>query len=285
MGKNDEVKKNIESLLFDDPSKTSLDIYNYIREHRRLFYNEYGNFIKQFEDFFNDMNDLVVLLNYVPKEGWSENKAIQYIIFPETMKTLHRAFEDVIDGYYDESMMLNRCVYETFIRIVFISCHPDEAKAAFVKPQKGELAFNVSNFPNDTLKLDWRFLYSIMSAIQHSKKHRVLTEITSRQANPNQIVRLLYESDRKVGMPMCVNIIMFNLACLFHALISIFSNDLDGSEKTKDKKSRWLDVDKALLMILEANPKPGFASLAVDIKKIGRIIRTANEGKDWKAEI
>lgn len=278
MCKQEETKKFIESLLLVGPSKTSLDIYKYIQNHKLLLYKEFGNFIKQFEDFFNDMNELIALLNYVPKERWSNIKIIQYLMFPETMKTLHRSFEDLNDGYYDESMMLNRSVYETFLRIVFISCFPNDYESVFVKPKKGRIAFNVSNFPRDTLKLNWDFLYGIMSAIHHSKKHRILTEITSRQVDPNQIVSLLYQSDKKIGMPMCVNIIMFNLTCLFHALISIFYDDFDSSEKTKLKKKRWLDVDKALLMIIGCNPKPDFACLAKDIEKIGNIIQTAN----WK---
>lgn len=283
MNKQEEVKKFVESLLLVDPAGTSLDIYEYIRQHKRLFLVEFGNFIKQFEDFFNDMSELVTLLNYVPKESWSDAKGMQYLMFPEVMKTLHRAFEDVNDGYYDESMMLSRSIYETFLRIVFISCFPNDYESVFVKPKKGKVVFNVSNFLKDSLKLNWDFLYRIMSAIHHSKKHRTLTAITSRQDNPNQIVRLIYQSDKKIGMPMCVNITMFNLACLFHALISIFHNDFDGSEKTKSKKKRWLDVDKALLMILSCNPKPDFANLATDIEKIGNVMRTASEQKDWKA--
>lgn len=283
MSKNEDTKRFVENLLLDDPSRTSLDIHRYIKKHRELFYRSFGNFIKQFEDFFNDMNELITLLNYVPKESWPETKAIQYLMFPETMKTMYRAFEDVNDGYYDESMMLSRSVYETFLRIVFISCFPSDYESVFVKAKKGRLAFNVTNFQKDILKLDWAYIYGIMSAIHHSKKHRVLADITSRQTNPKQIVRLVYESDSKTGMPMCVNIIMFNLACLFHALISIFHDDYERSKQTKLKKKRWLAVDKALLMIISCNPRPDFAILATDINKIGRIIRAANREKDWKA--
>ncbi|OGQ06971.1 MAG: hypothetical protein A3G32_07180 [Deltaproteobacteria bacterium RIFCSPLOWO2_12_FULL_40_28] len=283
MSKEKETKEFVESLLWADPSETSLDIYKYVQEHKLFFHKEFENFIKQFEVFFNDMNELVVLLNYVPKDDWPYTKKIQYLMFPETMKTLHRAFEDLNDGYYDESMMLNRSIYETFLRIVFISCFPNDHESVFIKPEKGKVTFNVSNFPNDILKLKWDFLYRIMSAIHHSKKHRVLSEIISRQSDPNQIVRLLYQSDKNFGMPMCVNIIMFNLACLFHALVSIFYGDFDNSEKTKPKKERWLNVNKAFLMIISCNPKPDFANLSKDLEKIGNIIRMANEKKDWRS--
>lgn len=277
-----ETQKYVESLLFDDPAKTSSDIYYFIRQHRLLFLNEFGNFIKQFEDFFNDMSEFVTLLNYAPKDEWSDAKKTQYLMFPETMKTLHRAFEDINDGYYDESMMLNRSVYETFLRIVFISCYSINYESVFVRPKKGCVAFNITNFSKDILKINWDYLYRIMSAIHHSKKHKILKEITSRQNNPKQVVRLVYESDRKVGMPMCVNITMFNLTCFFHALISLFGKDIDNNENTKAKKIRWLSVDKALLMILEANPKPDFASLSRDIKKIGRIIKASGAGENWQ---
>ena len=175
----------IQQLLSDKPSKTSLDIYSYIHKHKELFLLKFGNHVKQFEDFFDELNLIIQFLNFVPKEQWGKSKGSQYLLYPETMKTLHRAFEDTIDGYYDEAMILNRSVYESFLRIVFASRHSQDYESIFTSI-KGKVAFNVTNFVKDDLKLDWGFLYRIMSAIHHSKKHKHLKRLTdpNEQAKP-----------------------------------------------------------------------------------------------------
>ncbi|MBI2083735.1 MAG: hypothetical protein HYT76_09270 [Deltaproteobacteria bacterium] len=274
-----KTQQLLDELLSKDPAKTSLDIYSFIQQHKRLFLEKFGNFVKQFEDLFNELNLIIQLLNYVPKDGWKQSKGAQYLLYPETMKTLHRAFEDTIDGYYDEAMILNRSVYETFLRVVFASCYPSDYESIFV-PIAGKRAFNVTNFVKDDLKLNWEFLYSIMSAIHHSKKTKHLRRMNDPSQQKNPII-LEYESSED-GMAMCVNITCFNLTCLFHAIASIFETDFPNHPDLKLRIDRIHKIDEALLGIIEANPKKDFSNLSSDIRKIGMIIKASGQNQDWK---
>lgn len=278
---NDELEKLLSELKQPGPSEVSVNIYDYIGKHRPYVFNKIGRFIKIFEDFFHETTLTIHYLNFVPKNDWSKHKAIQFLLYPESLKTLHRAFEDVLDGYYDEAMMLNRSVYETFLRIVFLSCYPNEWEAIFYK-RPDRMKFDVTSLTQDHLKVDWKSLYKIMSLISHSKVGKILKKLIKiSQRQEKVIVELEYSPD-DTSLFMAVNILTFNLCILFHSLTAIFSEDFNRHPELQKRSGRLFEIDKALLGMIEANPKVKFSSRARDIRKIGDIIKTADAGGDWR---
>ncbi|MGH7908721.1 MAG: hypothetical protein ACRENW_02590 [Thermodesulfobacteriota bacterium] len=276
-----ELEKMIDEVLNTEAAQTTLDIYKYIGLHRTIAQREAGKFIKYFEDFFDELNIAIQYLNFVPKKTWEMHKSIQYLLYPEAMKTLHRAFEDTIDGYYDEAMMLLRSVYETSLRILFLSCYPKEWEAIFFD-RKNKMNFKVTGFAKDHLKLDWDFIYRIMSKIHHSKVTKNLSSLIRRsKPNTNDPIIIEYRVDKEL-LWMAINFITFNLCCLFHVMMSIFKDDFDKHDNLKVRMDRLKKIDQILLGLIEANPKEKFASLAKDLKKVGKIIKYADSGKDWK---
>ncbi len=286
MGKRTTLsEKEVESLLNEvlspDPARTTLEIYEFISLHRVKIESEIGRFLKYFEDFFDEINIVIQLLNFVPKENWKMHKAIQYLLYPEAMKTLHRAFEDLIDGYYDESLMLVRSVYETFLRIVFLSCYPTEWEAVFFD-RKNKMNFNVTSFVKDHLKVNLDLVYRFTSKVHHSKIHKNLQSLVERsKPNTGNPIRLEYKGDRK-SMEISVNFLTLVLACLFHSMISIFGEDFHGYLKLEDRIARLMRIDRILLSLVALHPKEKFASFSGGLEKIGEIIRAADSGKDWK---
>lgn len=278
----DKTRKLLDDVLSDEPSQTTLDIYKFIKEHRIRTHYKYGNFIKQFEDLFGELNIIVSMLNYVPKDSWHDNKSLQYILYPEMMRTLHRAFEDTIDGYYDEALMLHRSVYETFLRIVFLSYYLDARDAIFVSI-KGKVQFNATNFPQDQLGVKWGWLYKILSAVYHSKKHKTIPARTGTKKQRKAIILEYKSDDTAIGMP--INFTTFNLACMFHAVVSIFSSDFPMYAELKKRTPRINKVDKSLLGIIECNPRKEFRQLASDIRKIGKIIQSKDKKRDRQRPI
>ncbi len=276
-----ELEKLIDEVLKPEPAQTTFDIYNYIDEHRIIVQDEVGKFMKYFEDFFDELNIVIQYLNYVPKKNWKMHKSVQYLLYPEVMKTLHRAFEDAIDGYYDEAIMLLRSVYETFLRIVFLSCYPREWEAIFFD-RKNKMNFNVTNFVKDHLNLEWSFVYRIMSKVHHSKVHKNLTSLIEiSKPNNKGLIIMEYGLDKKL-LYMAVNFITFNLCCLFHVMMSIFGDDLHSYDKLKTRITRLKKIDRILLGLIETNPREKFSSIAKDLRKVGEIIKSADSGKDWK---
>lgn len=72
-----ELESLINEVLSPNPSRTTLDIYKYVQKHRIFIESQVGRFRKYFEDFFDEMNIVIQLLNFVPKKTWKMNKSIQ----------------------------------------------------------------------------------------------------------------------------------------------------------------------------------------------------------------
>ena len=278
---NQELEILINEVLSPNPSQTTLDIYEYVQKHRIFIQSQFGQFLKYFEDFFDEMNIVIQLLNFVPKKTWKMNKSIQYLFYPGAMKTLHRAFEDLTDGYYDEALMLVRSVYETFLRIVFLSCYPNEWVAVFYI-RRNKMNFKVTGFVKDDLKLDWGYIYRLMSKVYHSKIHKNLSSLVERaQSKTLNPIIMQYSLDDEF-MVIAVNNLALVLGCLFHVMISIFKDDFHSYPKLKERIMRLEKIDQILLGLIAGHPKEKFASLSEGLIKIGEIIRTADSGKDWK---
>lgn len=253
------------------PAGTSLDIYKFIKEHQTITQIQVGNFIKNFEDFFDDLSIVIELLNYVPKNKWPKHRGIQYSLYPETLKTLHCSFEIVINGYYAESVMLSRSVFETYLRTVFISCFPLDWESAFYD-LKGRHRFDATSLMRDHLKVDWLFIYRLRCKAAHSKTHYHLKKIIDLSKNPKQPIRLEYKGDRK-ALFMAVNLVMLDLVLLFHTMMTLFEPDFDNLSELKKRKSRLKKIDSALLHIIRANERPKFSAIANDILKIEKIMQ------------
>jgi hypothetical protein len=278
-----ELWKMIDEVLNPESAQTTLDIYKYIDSHKRAVVarSESAEFIKIFGDFFHELNIVISYLNLVPKNNWKRHKKIQYLLYPEVMKTLHRALEDTTDGYYEEAMMLLRSVYETFLRIAFLSCYPENWEAIFYN-RKNKMNFEVTGFVKNHLKLKCDFIYGVMSDVHHSKKQKNLSSLIRRsKSNINEPIRIEYRGNKKL-LWRSFNYTIFSLCCLFHAMMSIFLDDFDKNDQLKVREERLKKIDLILLGLIETNPDVEFASLAKDIKKVGEIIKSADSGEDWK---
>lgn len=277
---SDEIGKLIKETQTDEPAKTTLDIYNYIERHKIAVVRNFKGYVKYFEDYFDVLNTAISSLNYLPKENWPQYKGIQYLMFPEALKTLHRAFEDVVAGYYDEAVMLLRSVYETYIKMVFIACYPEDYEAIF-RDRKGKRNFNLTNFVKNNLHLDWEFIYRFMSYASHSKMHLILEKLVKLSKKEDKSpIRLEYKYD-KDAISRPINLSTFLLYALFNTMLVTFKDDFDNSKIDRNYIIRMVKIDKALRGILESLPNK-FSSIVKDIDRIDIILERAKQGKDWK---
>ena len=240
----------------------------------------FKGYVKYFEDYFDVLNNAISSLNFVPKENWSQYKSLQYLMFPETLKTLHRTFEDTVAGYYEEAVILLRTVYETYIKMIFIACYPEDFEAIF-RNRKQKRNFNLTNFVKDDLHFDWEFIYRFMSYASHSKIHLILERLIklSKKEDKNPI-RLEYKYDKDaISRPM--NLSTFLLYVLLNIMLVTFKDDLENSKIDRNHIIRIVKIDKVLRGILESLPNK-FSSIVKDIDRIDIILECAKQGKDWK---
>lgn len=151
-----EVKKRLEKVYSKEPSKKIGIIYDYEKNHRLLVANKFGPFTKYFEDSFDFLLDAIYSINYLPKKNWSWKKNLQYLYFASATKPLFKAFTLTLDGFYDEASAIIRTPYEVLIKIIFCSCYPTDFWITYANPAKGQRTFNLSNFLQNDLKVDWK---------------------------------------------------------------------------------------------------------------------------------
>lgn len=177
--------------------------------------------------------------------------------------------------------MLHRSVYETFLRIVFVSCFPSDWEA-ILYDKKGRRSFSVTNFCRDDLKVDWVFLYHLMCKITHSKIHRHLPLINKiARGEKHGEITLEYSYDPKyIWLP--INTSVFLLFALISIADELFLVDLQAAGAKSNDVNRFRDARAVLRHHISENKKEKFRQLIPDVEKIQKIIAAANSGKDWK---
>ena len=170
------------------------------RAHFERFNSDYGRFVGQFEVEYQALAQLVDRLNFVDRSAWPSHRHVQYVLLAYNVRTFYSALDRLVRGYYEDCITLTLGLYETFVRILFVSCYPTTPyNALMAKLPKGERRFNLTNFLRDDLGLAWETKYSIMSVFAHSNSLRVLEALqraSERRGDPEQFgVRFDYEPE------------------------------------------------------------------------------------------
>jgi hypothetical protein len=148
------------------------------REHFESFKKDYGRFVAQFEVEYAALVKVIDDINFVERSSWPDHRAVQYVLAAYNVKTFYSAVDRLARGYYEDCITLTRSLYETFARVLYISCHPDNAYSALVfNPPKGVRKFNLTNFLRDELGLDRGSQYAIMSTFAHSNSYLSLVAL------------------------------------------------------------------------------------------------------------
>lgn len=101
-------------------------------EHLELFSKDYGRFVSQFEVEYSALVEIIDQINFVEKDSWPDHRSVQYVLAAYNVKTFYSALDRLTKGYYEDSITLTRGLYETFVRTLFISYHPDDAYNALI---------------------------------------------------------------------------------------------------------------------------------------------------------
>ncbi|MFC1678702.1 hypothetical protein ACFL2T_00580 [Elusimicrobiota bacterium] len=275
----EEVKRRLNELITDDPSKIALRITSAKKDHARLCFAQWEAFIKYFEDAF----EVVVLatheLNKVKKDDWGWPKIAQFICYPIVQKTLTRAFNDVTDGFPDESLMLSRSVYENILRMGFMSCYPNDWEAAW-GDIAGKPKFNATNFPRDNLKLEWGIFYRITSYAAHGNKHEVLgmvRKVVEQKAGWINL-KIPYDEERTSS---AINYLIFLLWVLIRLFPTFFPEYKTDDAFSTELRDRLQKADDAFEVLVAGSPNR-FGQTIPEVQKFVQIVKAANDGEDWK---
>lgn len=279
----DEIKKKLSKIYTKEPSNKISIIHDYERAHRLWMVNNFGPFVKYFEDSYDFYLDLVYSLNYVPKKGWAWKKNLQYLYFGTATRSLFKAFTVLLDGFYDDSISIARTAYELFVKIIFCSCYPNDVWCTYAKAPKGQRQFNLTNFLKHDLKVDWDFLYELTSGASHGKLYltRILSNMRANRGG-NEPIGLWLKIDQKlISIP--VNQLTFLIWGYIRLLTVIFPIVYPDGERNQTLMRKSKDFDDALGTIVKTMPNK-MKQVGLDFEKVIKIVQIAEAGGSWKKD-
>lgn len=273
-----------EKLLNLSPSEEIGRLIEFKKVHKQLCLKDYRGYVKAFEGCFEITVQAVESLNYVPKSNWPNHRGVQYCFFPGMMETLFKAFDDCLDGFYDESAILHRVVFETIFKIIFVSCYPNDFESVYLKAKSQKRRkFNLTHFLEKDLKIDWLYMWDLGSRATHGKTHRVLSLICDTYRGKKRPVsyNLCYDKE-KISSPLNQSLLLS--WCSIRLILILFPELLEIKKIPDEFKEKLRTAEKALREILLHMPNK-LKETVSDFDYIEKIITTAESGKDWKQVI
>lgn len=272
--------KIIRDIWNKPPSREIAGIYKFQDEHIFWFTKKYSGYTKYFEEAFEFYIGIISSLNYVKKKDWKWSKNLPFIYLGNTTYPLFKAYTLCLEGFYEESITLTRVVFELLIKSIFCACYPDDCFATFNKSEKGKKAFNLTNFLETDLKLDWKFLYSLSSGSSHGKLYftRIITQL--KENTKHDLIGLQLKVDEKLAS-ICINYSTFLLWSLIYFLKTYFDELSPNAEKNIlaiQESQKFIDT----LGHVVKNTPNSFKKIGIDFEKVIRILKVAKVKGDWK---
>lgn len=276
-----KLKEELDKLCSTPASMLAHNISNYENIHLKLILKDYRRFVKQFEDFYELLAQLVNKVNYIKKDGWHVSKPVQFLIIAYSLETLNSSFDLLVKGHYADSVILIRSVYESLIRVIYLSCYPNEQYSVFYKKRDGTREFNLTGFLKDELNLDWERFYSLMSAISHSNGYQILSVVKKFNQEGQKTPIGLQLKFNKELLEISMNFLHFLLWTFLKATLSLLVK-VDDKNITPKLLEKSQTVEKALEKIFILHPNQPWNTAVDDVNYVFKIIKEAEDGNDWK---
>lgn len=199
------------------------------------------------------------------------------------MKSLYSSFDRLIKGFYEDSIILARPVYEAFIKAIYIACHPDEPWQTITN-QKNSLRkkFNLTNFLKHDLNLKWDD-YKFLSTLSHANSYSILNEVVSiEEEGQKDIIALKFRYDKRM-FEFGANWIGFLLLVYLKTITYLFiPNDTDNLliEKGVSQRAKKLVTLKEETFLL--HPKQHWPQTIRDLRDILLLMNEVEKGNEWK---
>jgi hypothetical protein len=284
--KEDNLRDRLEQLCNASDTSNVQAIVNFQNEHLELFRKQYGRFMDQHKMYYSALIGLIHNVNYFDKSKWPKHRALQFTLAAHSQKQLYTSYMLLCNGFYEDSISLIRSAYESFLRILFISCNPKHPYNVFGNKEGGP-KFNATNFVVSELKLDWA-TYNLMSSFAHSNKFDVLEDmITISQQMQKEPITLRFQYDEK-KMGVAVNYLQFlmlvYLKLATEVLIADYSSHKDhvSIESTYTQAKEYVTI---LQRVMETHTESEhWRIVAKDVLDIFTLMHTMEAGNDldWR---
>ena len=265
------------------PTKVVPLLLGHEREHFELFNQDYGRFVSQFEVQYSALAEIIDQINFVERSSWPDHRSLQYVLVAYNVKTFYSALDRLVRGYYEDSITLIRGLYETFVRTLFVSCHPDDAYSALIfNPPKGVKRFNLTNFLRDELHLEWETKYGVMSTFAHSNSYQVLTALERATQGIGEPERFGISFEYNTALAEAA-IPFLQFVLLAHLRFSM--ERFIGAITCPDQRGLSTATGSVDLLTygLVNHPKEYWRTVARDLDVLFEMLEIADRREDWKA--
>jgi hypothetical protein len=205
----DGLKEELRRLVSDNKVRVD-DVFAALRNseilHELYLRKHFGRFCDQFELYHSTLMMLLHHLNYAER-NWQGHKGLQFMIAVHSQKDLYSAYRLLQHGFYDDSAIIFRSVYESFLRIIFVSLNPAYPYNVLMRKPKEGPHFNATNLIDEQLKLDWKH-FSILSNFTHSNSYRIYKAMDDNAKEDPEPITIKYEIDEDM-IGLCTNYFYF----------------------------------------------------------------------------
>lgn len=240
--------------------------------HQR-FLNTYYGFCQYFEKNFVLLLESV---NYFNRKDWHYfrwEKRYCLAIFVKLTSTFKVSYELILKGYYAESIMLTRAIYEAVVRMIFIQSYPGKSKELMgmnfkIGAKEKELGIKNSS------------MYSLMSSFSHGHEIPVFFDLIDVQEGRSLGISIgpQLPSEKKHDFRVAINILMFYLWWILKLIIKSLPEL--GIEKTwKSKYDGLVDELENTYIRTYVNVKGQPSSIAT--KGIDEVLSIVKAIPDW----
>ena len=279
----EQLTQKFDELCSVEPSKVMLDIYEYEKTHANKVLTNYGRFVSQFELYYDLTIEITHAVNYINKSDWPEHRGAQFLLLAHNLKSIFSAFDRLIHGFYEDSLILLRPAYESFIKIIYITCFPGDPYFSIVGKRDGSKEkFNFTDFVKQKLKLTWNN-YSIFSSTAHANKYSVLKEaINIKLDGQKSIIGLKFQYDKKM-LELGINSILFLQLVYLRTVVELFATKSNHILKIDllNKAKILINLREQVFLLHEKDYWP---MVVGDIRDIFKLIGAVENGSNWKEE-
>lgn len=214
------------------------------QNHEKYLRKEYGRFCAQFEAYHGIATTLLHNLNYGENEHIKDYRALQFQVIVNAQKTLYSAYTLFKKGMYDDCVATLRIVYESFLRVVFMSLNQGHPYNAIIRSPSEGPKFNATNLVEDQLKFQWTH-YSILSNFAHGNSYRVFLDIDANNDEKNpQPITVRYKIDDDM-ISISTNYFYFLMLNHIWFITANLRPDEDFLEGNKELKDLYDEADEA----------------------------------------
>lgn len=251
--------------------------------HKLRFENEYGRGIQQFYVEFGALVDAADDVNFAERDHWPPFRYVQFVLLAKNLGSLHSAMDRLSRGFYQDALSLTRSSYDAWLRLVFISCYPDDPYAALMhRTPKGTPSFNATDLVRVQLRLDWLSKYRIMSAFAHGNSVDALQSLQAaieRSGDPERFgLQQSYDVSRiELVYPFLEFLVLAYLRFVVERLLAPHDARTPGVSRRAEESIAFIRHK------FTDHPKPYWHATMTDLDYVFELLAAADRGDDWRA--